>query len=446
MACDYDLIVVGAGPGGLMTAYEAAKAGLEVVVIEKKARISVNRRSNTSALFIYPGLNGEWVSMRRVDGKSYLHFQRLNFSIPYTGPAVDFYDSHMISNSGYTFHLSNKSYPLGIFFDMDSLLADLLHLAADQGVGFIAGALGIKAENTDHGAKVLVKRAGKQFWLTAKKVVAADGLVSRIADSLGLNEKRIYYGKKIGLSYRMEGVESPYPPSFMMFFGSNYGPLIKQTTIVRDASAPGRYFVGAGGIAYDGRPVDNIEYLTTKSPITSWFKNARIIHPLAYAVSIFSPLKDPICGNVLLIGETVGWGETLVHGAMACGYMAGRGVARELAGEPGFDEYRSYWNDSFQWLKGEDYQAAYMKQVIWNLWFSDEELDELLKLVDGRTFYGEFSPYANAGKMCDAILAQPGLRPQLAEKLTAYKKWNMKGIAEIIGKQKGLRLGAKKTF
>ena len=441
---DYDLIVVGAGPGGLMTAYEAAKAGLEVAVIEKKERISENRRFNTSALFIYPELNGEWVSLRRSDGKSQIHFHRLNFSVPYTGPAVDFYDSHMISNSGYKFHLSHKTCPLGIFFDMDSLLADLLHLTADGGVSFIVGALGIKAENIHDGAQVLVKKNGKQFWLTAKKVVAADGLLSRIADSLGLNKKKAYYGKNIGLAYRVEGVESPYPPSFMMFLGSNYSPITRQTIMVRDASAPGRFFVGAGGIAYDGSRVDNIEYLITKSPIASWFKNARIVNPITYSVSIFSPLKDPICGNVLLIGETVGWAETLVHGAMACGYMAGRGVARELAGEPGFEEYRNYWNDSFQWLKGEDYQAAYMKQVLWNLWFSDEEMDELFKLVDGQTYYGELSPYTNADKMCDAFLAQSGLRPKLAEKVTSYKRWDMKGIVEIISKQKGLRLGAKK--
>lgn len=435
---DYDVIVVGAGPGGLMTAYEAAKAGLEVVVVEKKERISENWRANSSALFTYPGLNGEWVSMRRADGKSHLYFQRLNFSIPYTGPMVDFYDSHMISNSGYKFHLSNKSHPLGVFFTMDSLLADLLHLAADVGVSFITGALGIKAENIDHGARVLVKKGRNQFWLNAKKVVAADGLFSRIAASLNLNRQRTYYGKSIGLWYRMEGVASPFPPSFMMFFGSNYSPVFRRAIMVRDASAPGRYFIGAGGIAYDGRRVDNIEHLITKSPISSWFKNARIIHPLAFAVSILSPLKNPICGNVLLIGETVGWGETLVHGAMACGYMAGRGTAKEIAGEPGFDEYRNFWNDSFQWLKGEDYQAAYMKQVLWSLWFSDKELDQLFKLVDGQTFYGEFGPYTNLDKMCNALLAQPGLNHNLAEKLRAYQGWSMQGIAEVLSKQKAL--------
>ena len=161
----------------------------------------------------------------------------------------------MISNSGYAFHLSHKSYPLGIFFEMDVLLSDLLHLAANEGVGFITGALGIGAENTACGARVLVKKREKQFWLNAKKVVAADGLLSRMADSLGMNKKRTCYGRGIGLTYRLEGIDSPYPPSYMMFFGANYNPGTRRTSMMRDASAPGSYFVGAGGIAHDGSRV-----------------------------------------------------------------------------------------------------------------------------------------------------------------------------------------------
>ena len=62
---DYDLIVVGGGPGGLMTAYEAAKAGLQVVVIEKKEQLNKNIRFNSSILHSYPGINGEWISLRK---------------------------------------------------------------------------------------------------------------------------------------------------------------------------------------------------------------------------------------------------------------------------------------------------------------------------------------------------------------------------------------------
>ena len=336
---DYDLIVVGAGPGGLMTAYEAAKAGLEVLVIEKKERLSENRRFNSSMLHSYPGINGEWISLRKGDGKAELFFQRLNFAVPYTGPYVEFYDSYMISNSGYTFHLAHKSEPLGIFFDMDVILADLLHLAADQGVSFITGALGLAAENTPAGARVLVKKKNKQFRLNARKVVAAEGLMSRIAESLGLNKKRIYYGKSIMKAYRMEGLACPLPPGYVTFTGYNYNPVTgRGISIGRDASAPGRYFVSAGGLTQDGRVVDNIQYLTTKSPIASWFKQARIINALACAVTVFSPLDDPSCGNILLMGATVGYAETREHGAMAWGYVAAGSIAKELWGQPGFKQ------------------------------------------------------------------------------------------------------------
>ena len=91
---DYDLIVVGGGAGGLMTAYEAAKAGLQVVVVEKKEHLNKNIRFNSSILHSYPGINGEWISLRKGDGTTQLHFHRLNFSVPYTGSYVEFYDSY----------------------------------------------------------------------------------------------------------------------------------------------------------------------------------------------------------------------------------------------------------------------------------------------------------------------------------------------------------------
>lgn len=427
---DYDLIVVGGGPGGLMTAYEAAKAGLQVVVIEKKDHLSKNIRFNSSMLHSYPGLNGEWVSLRKGDGKTSLHFHRLNFSVPYTGPFLEFYDSYSISNSGYKFHVADKSEPLGIFFDMDAILADLLHLASDTGVSFIPGALGIAAENTPSGARVLVKRKNKSFRLNARKVVAAEGLISRIAESLGLNKQRVYYGKSIMKAYRMEGIACPFPPSYITFNGRNYNPVTgRGISIARDASSSDRYFLSVGGLTRDGKRVDNSQHIMTRSPIASWFKNARIIEAMACAVTVFSPLKDPICGNILLLGETVGYAETLVHGAMACGYVAARSIAKELDGKPGFKEYRDYWNDSFEWLKGDKYRAGYIKNVFFSRYFNQEEVDELFKAVDGQTFYGKLNPYTNVDKMCAILLEQPGLNPQLKEKLEVLMSMTREEIA-----------------
>jgi flavin-dependent dehydrogenase len=441
---DYDLIVVGAGPGGLMTAYEAAKAGLEVVVIEKKEHLSKNYRYNSSMFHTYSGLNGEWISLRKGDGRAELYFHRLNFAVPYTGPYVEFYDSYIVSNSGYIFHLSHKTEPLGIFFDMDAILADLLHLAADAGVSFISGALGMAAENTASGAKILVKHKNKKFWLNAKKLVAAEGLVSRIAESLGLDKKRIYYGKGIMKAYRMEGLSCPFPPSYLTFSGNNYNPVTgKGISIARDASASGRYFVTAGGLTPDGKRIDVINYLTTKSPIASWFNHARILDTLACSVTVLSPLQEPIYGNILMLGETVGYAETLVHGAMACGYMAARSVVQELEGKPGFEEYRNYWNNSFEWLKSDASRAAYIKNVFFFRFFNQEEVDELFKLVNGQTFYGKSNPYLNPERMCNIFLKQAGLKPQLAEKIKVFKGMTREEIADYYNRL-GPKLGTKR--
>ena len=42
---DYDLIVIGAGPGGLTAAREAAKLGLKTLLVEKKKDITEKENS-----------------------------------------------------------------------------------------------------------------------------------------------------------------------------------------------------------------------------------------------------------------------------------------------------------------------------------------------------------------------------------------------------------------
>jgi flavin-dependent dehydrogenase len=148
-------------------------------------------------------------------------------------------------------------------------------------------------------------------------------------------------------------------------------------------------------------------------------------------------LKDPICGNILLLGETVGYAETLVHGAMACGYVAARSIAKELEGKPGLKEYRDYWNDSFEWLKGDQYRAAYIKNVFFSRYFTQEEVDELFKMVDGQTFYGKMNPYTNSDRMCTTFLEQPGLKPHLTEKLKTFQRMTREEIAEYYNPKSG---------
>jgi flavin-dependent dehydrogenase len=63
MAERYDLIVIGAGPAGLMAAQTAAKGGLNVLLLEQKTTITSIGRTCVSRLITEPDCDGETVTI-----------------------------------------------------------------------------------------------------------------------------------------------------------------------------------------------------------------------------------------------------------------------------------------------------------------------------------------------------------------------------------------------
>jgi len=67
----YDVIVVGAGPGGSMTAKTAAEKGLNVLLIEKRQEIGSPIRcaegvGKKSFKKFFPVIKDEWISTKMV--------------------------------------------------------------------------------------------------------------------------------------------------------------------------------------------------------------------------------------------------------------------------------------------------------------------------------------------------------------------------------------------
>ena len=75
----YDLIVVGAGPAGLMAAVAAAKKNLKVALVERKTKTTSVKRSCCTALINEPGTHEEFVTLEN----NRLVFHRSDFSVPY---------------------------------------------------------------------------------------------------------------------------------------------------------------------------------------------------------------------------------------------------------------------------------------------------------------------------------------------------------------------------
>lgn len=75
----YDVVVIGAGPAGLLAAKQGAEKGLKVIVIERKRDISKIRRACCSHFVMDDGYAGE--TLQVTEGK--IVFPRNGFEVRY---------------------------------------------------------------------------------------------------------------------------------------------------------------------------------------------------------------------------------------------------------------------------------------------------------------------------------------------------------------------------
>ena len=97
----YDLIVLGAGPAGLMAARTAAENGLSVALLERKTDIPTIRRLDGGAIGINEYLFGQ-MTLFNPQAKR-LCFPTSGFSVPYDGPFNNIY--------GFQIDLAGKFHP-----------------------------------------------------------------------------------------------------------------------------------------------------------------------------------------------------------------------------------------------------------------------------------------------------------------------------------------------
>jgi flavin-dependent dehydrogenase len=99
MAKVYDLIVVGAGPAGLMAAKTAGENGLTVALVEMKQSITdINRACTMMLLVLNEYIFGERITFNTRDGR--FCFPVNGFSIRYDGPYKNLYGWQFYSPGG----------------------------------------------------------------------------------------------------------------------------------------------------------------------------------------------------------------------------------------------------------------------------------------------------------------------------------------------------------
>jgi digeranylgeranylglycerophospholipid reductase len=394
-----DLVIIGAGPAGLMAAKTAAELGLKVVIVEKSKNFDHLKRACSAQIILDDGYEKEFVQL----SPGMLEFQKNNFKVKYSGTFVDVINKYYHSPNGYKIHFAHPDgKPFAVKFDKNILLNDLRKECEELGVDMRMSTLACGGQDMGDHVVIDLKSNNKHYSIEAKKAIIAEGVNAYITGIFGLNENRKLFATAHVVKYILEGVSSYEPNSWNLYYGKAYhsnaaviiGPSIYGDNIV-ELTLSGNASI---------RPKLIYQNLIDNSPLNHIFADAKIIDTHGCAVKAYMSIKKPYSGNVLSIGDSAAFVEVEVQGALMCGYRAAKSVISELDGKNGFEMYSEWWIDSFEFNRDEYLQVSQGYALVPT--YSDDDLDYLFSLLDGKILEGTYSQYKTPKLIWDSILSK----------------------------------------
>ncbi len=435
---DYDVIVVGCGPAGMMACGELARRGIKVLGIDKKPRLDVNIRTASGYCFLDQPFNAEYIRQTPADGKVKLEYTDSGFSVTYGAEMEGIHHSHMFSDTGKHWQASTTKKPFYHVFNPHQCHQDRFEWAGKTGAEFMPSTLFRNIEQNDKQVAITVRRDGRDVRLTCKKLIAADGLCSRIAKVSGANKSRTDFGMKgPTIEYELSNVDCPYDRGDMFFFGSkNFGGRAGGIIMVPSCHGEGVFRMETMSVLPASTASDLIEYFTKQGPFAEWFKNAEIIEMSGVVIEFLSPMIVPHYGNILFAGDSAAFGECLYQCAVMCGYKGAECIEKELDGKKGFDEFAKWWADHFEWVLNPKRMADYTKRVLFPRFFSVQELDFLFDLSKKHPIVleeAEATPYDFTTMVMQSFMAMPEVSDELKQRMQTIIDADMAQVAQVVG-------------
>jgi flavin-dependent dehydrogenase len=436
---DYDVIVIGCGPAGLMAVAELKEKGINVLGVDKKPRLDENLRSASGFFIDGQEMNGEYIQLDHLKEKTKITYTKCGFSLEYSRPMEGIHHTHIIASTGSHFQATSRKKPLYHLFNPSTWLSDRYKRAKKLGVPFMINTLAIRAKEIAGGVEVSLRTKGKLTSKTCRKLIASDGLQSRITRNLGLNKNRLVFGKGPTIEYEMIKVDCPLERGDIYITGENNIGQPGGIIAVPSPRGKSAYRFETMSALPGKTSYDMIEFFTKKSPFAKWFKRSEIVEKTAAIVEMLTPLKTPYLGNILVVGDAAAYAECLYQGATMCGYMAARAIEKELKGKNGFKEYTDWWNSSFEWNKDPKRMADYTKRVLFTRFFTPDEIDFLFDLskkhpavVDEM----EAGVYDYTNVLMDYFSSLPAVPDQLKEKMKMIKEADMSKLLTVISQRR----------
>ena len=353
----YDVVVVGGGPAGSMAAWEAAKGGVSVCMLEKDRDIGYPVRcgeaAGESGLRQFVEIEDSWIAEKIT-------------SVKLVSPNLTSVDIDFAAETGY---ILNRR-----IFDYD-----LSRYAANAGAEVYTKAYvkNVLANNGEVNGVVL-DYLGEEKQIQAKIVVGADGLTSRVGRWAGLKTLVRMKDMESAVQYSVANVDIE-PNKMIMYVGMNHAPGGYIWVFPK-----GKKFANIG-IGISGK------YSKHKSAqkyldefMEREYPDAAILTTMCGGVPCAKPMENPVADGIMLVGDAAHQINPMTGGGIVAG-MKGGWIAGQVAAEA--IKKNDYSEDSLlEYPKrmrkdfGKNHERFYkIKEVTEKL--TNEELDSIAEKV-----------------------------------------------------------------
>jgi digeranylgeranylglycerophospholipid reductase len=359
---NYDVLVIGAGPGGSTAARFAAEKGLKVLLIEKRPDIGSPVRCGE-------GISKTWLPEVGIKpNKSWISNEVLGARI---------FPPNEVTHIELSAEKAGNE--VGYIIERDKFDKHLAALAGEAGaeIWVKSPALELLKENKKV-VGAIVRKFGEKVIVRAKIIIGADGFESQIGRWAGINTMLKENDIESCIEYRMAGIDLNE----------------KFTDFYLGSAAPGGYVwvfpkgkneanVGIGIALNKIKDRGEVKkYLDDFINSHEGLKKGTPIELITGAVSISQVPKSVVTDNVMLVGDSARLIDPITGGGIANACISGKDAA-----EVAYEAIQS-GNTSKEFLQKYDkiIKEKFEKRNLRN-WFAKEKLSELSddtlnKLVD----------------------------------------------------------------
>jgi geranylgeranyl reductase family protein len=406
---DFDVLIVGAGPAGGMTALTAATLGLRTAVFEE--HLAVGTPAHCS-------------------GKLQLHAFR-EFNLP----------DHLILNTlqAGAFYAPNgvvarvrRAAPDSHVVDRAAFDRWLVDQACQHGAELRTGIRLRAAEQCNGTMRVTGEGGGRTFSATASVVVDAEGARPVLPRTVGLHLPRRVV---LGLQYQLRDVDLDEEDCPEIYLGSPLAPGFF-AWLMPIGGHRARVGVCVDPQLATHGPVHYLEYLVREHPVASRrLRRAVVERKLAGPIPVLTSRGRTVAGGMMLVGDAAGQVKATSGGGIYFSLIAARLAAQAAAAYVGGDRsalrgYERGWRRRF----GRELRATAMARLALNQ-MTDGEISAFIGAIAGdetlRAMIERLGDTAFQSRLLP-LLAAHALRPaqfrQLAPPLLKLVRYGLRAL------------------